>query len=289
MKSLKEALTEELGKNAAPRNKKELQRIIKDYVRGLKIKPGEEVDLNWINISKVDDLSMLFKDTKYIPIIDKWKINHVKKFEFMFQGNKVIKRSPWPVLASKLPAGECYRYMFFHCAALEEAPELPATTLTPWCYQGMFKGCISLKKAPELPATKLAEGCYCSMFDTCPALQELPELPATKLAPDCYCSMFAACKFETAPELPATKLAKGCYDSMFCLCPNLKLVPALPATVLPDECYIQMFLDCPRLVGFEQELPTPTSVGDKSCFRMFDNTPMDKYKIPDWMDQAKNY
>ena len=88
----------------------------------------------------------------------------------------------------------CYRYMFYGCANLTQAPELPATTLANYCYSSMFSRCYNLTQAPELPATTLAGNCYSSMFDGCPSLTQAPELPATTLTNYCYSSMFYGCK-----------------------------------------------------------------------------------------------
>ena len=57
--------------------------------------------------------------------------------------------------------------MFFDCTSLEQAPELPATTLASSCYYHMFTYCTLLEHAPELPATTLASSCYYHMFDGC--------------------------------------------------------------------------------------------------------------------------
>ena len=57
--------------------------------------------------------------------------------------------------------------MFYGCAGLTKAPELPATTLAISCYNGMFSDCTGLTKAPELPATTLAISCYNGMFYGC--------------------------------------------------------------------------------------------------------------------------
>ena len=38
----------------------------------------------------------------------------------------------------------CYQYMFYDCASLVTAPELPAITLANYCYQNMFNNCTSL-------------------------------------------------------------------------------------------------------------------------------------------------
>ena len=87
----------------------------------------------------------------------------------------------------------CYQYMFYNCAGLTTAPELPETTLARYCYAAMFGGCTSLTKAPELPATNLADHCYSYMFRGCENLTELPALPATTLADSCYYYMFYDC------------------------------------------------------------------------------------------------
>ena len=118
----------------------------------------------------------------------------------------------------------CYNSMFFHCASLTQAPELPATTLANGCYNGMFDGCASLTQAPELPATTLANACYQYMFSNCISLTQAPELPATTLANGCYLGMFHTCTSLTqVPEFPATTLADSCYKEMFWGCENLKL------------------------------------------------------------------
>lgn len=87
----------------------------------------------------------------------------------------------------------CYRYMFFNCANLTTAPDLPATTLADSCYQYMFFGCTSLTTAPALPATSLAQYCYETMFKNCTSLTTAPALPATRLDTYCYGSMFSGC------------------------------------------------------------------------------------------------
>jgi hypothetical protein len=83
--------------------------------------------------------------------------------------------------------------MFEDCFSLQNAPELPATTLASGCYQYMFYGCESLTTAPELPATTLANSCYGFMFEGCSSLTTAPELPATTLATSCYSAMFQGC------------------------------------------------------------------------------------------------
>ena len=116
----------------------------------------------------------------------------------------------------------CYASMFYNCASLVKAPELPATTLANYCYNSMFFGCTSLTTTPALPATTLANYCYSSMFYNCTSLI-------------------------TAPALPATTLANSCYYGMFYNCISLTTIPSLPATTLFDKCYQDMFRDCGKI------------------------------------------
>ena len=163
-----------------------------------------------------------------------------------------------------------FEEMFYGCTSLENAPELPETTLGVSCYYNMFHGCTSLKAAPELPATTLASSCYQSMFNGCTSLKTAPKLPATTLVPGCYSNMFRGCtSLETAPELPATKLANSCYQYMFYGCTSLKTAPELPATTLFYSCYSNMFNGCTSLET-APELPA-TTIDGFSCEWMFKN------------------
>ena len=83
--------------------------------------------------------------------------------------------------------------LFYDCAVLTSAPELPATQLASYCYFRMFNGCSSLEKASDLPAEKLAASCYVGMFSRCSSLEKAPKLPATQLASYCYNLMFRNC------------------------------------------------------------------------------------------------
>ena len=75
--------------------------------------------------------------------------------------------------------------MFMNCISLNDAPELPATTLAKNCYGSMFHGCTSLTKAPELPATTLADYCYSYMFRECTSLNYIKCLATNISATGC--------------------------------------------------------------------------------------------------------
>lgn len=167
-------------------------------------------------------------------------------FYCLFNSCAALKQAP--TLPATTLAEDCYYSMFKGCTSLVQAPELPATTLDEYCYYRMFQGCTSLTTAPELPATTLADYCYTYMFYGCSKLTQAPALPATTLGNDCYDSMFRDCSSLTkAPELPATTLAAHCYSDMFYGCTNLTTAPALPATTLVSYCYYEMFKRCTNL------------------------------------------
>ena len=152
----------------------------------------------------------------------------------------------------------CFVNLFYDCASLATAPELPATTLAYGCYEYMFRGCTSLTTAPALPATTLSDYCYYTMFQGCTALVTPPELPATTLGTYCYQYMFRGCTSLTAaPALPATVLKNYCYSYMFYGCTALTTAPELPATTLFNYCYQYMFRDCISLTT-APELPATT-------------------------------
>ena len=171
----------------------------------------------------------------------------------MFTGCTSLNQAP--ELPATTLANSCYSYMFYGCTSLVQAPELPATALANYCYSYMFKGCTSLTQAPELPAATLANHCYGAMFSKCASLTQAPELPAMTLADGCYKSMFSNCTSLTqAPNLPATTLVNNCYGYMFYGCVSLNQAPDLPATTLADYCYWEMFRDCTSFVR-APELP----------------------------------
>ena len=161
-------------------------------------------------------------------------------------------------------ANYCYRYMFYGCTSLTQAPALPATTLTFSCYHYMFQGCTSLTQAPSLPATTLAEYCYSYMFRECTSLTQAPALPAITLAGNCYSYMFRGCTGLTqAPALPATTLADNCYGYMFYGCTSLTQAPALPVTTLATSCYASMFYGC---TGLTQAPSLPATTLAEYCY-----------------------
>lgn len=159
-----------------------------------------------------------------------------------------------------------FDHLFYNCANLTAAPEMPAMTLAQCCYLSMYEGCTGLTSAPTLPATTMASQCYESMFASCSSLTSTPALPATTLANECYSYMFWGCSHLTnVSALPATTLAEKCYLAMFEYCTRLTTAPYLPANTLVNSCYKNMFYGCTYLnkvaVGFNnwESSLTPTT------------------------------
>ena len=69
---------------------------------------------------------------------------------------------------------------------------LPALTLRDYCYRAMFSWCTYLEEAPQLPSTTLAKGVYWYMFERC-AITTAPDLLAETLVAECYGNMFINC------------------------------------------------------------------------------------------------
>ena len=148
----------------------------------------------------------------------------------------------WEYYKTVDPQNARFCFLFYSCAALTSAPELPAKTLANYCYYHMFEGCTSLTSAPELKATTLEKSCYSSMFYGCTSLTSAPKLKATTLAASCYSRMFYGCtSLTSAPELKATTLAASCYSRMFYGCTKLStvtmLAPSDQISKKSDCCY----------------------------------------------------
>ena len=63
-----------------PKTKDELKKIIEDTIK----EQGFKCDLNFIDTSKIIDMSFLFYDTKFNGDISKWDVSNVKDMRYMF-------------------------------------------------------------------------------------------------------------------------------------------------------------------------------------------------------------
>lgn len=170
-----------------------------------------------------------------------------------------------PALPAMTLSTYCYNYMFYYCQALTTAPELPATTLANGCCQYMFYGCRTLTAAPDLPALTLPFKAYYYMFYGCNALKEAANIAAVNITGNQCCQhMFRSCTgLLTAKVPPATQLTgTNCYHSMYYGCTNLVNVPSyLPATKLSSGCYNEMFRGCSKLTTVPSGFLPVTSFG----------------------------
>ena len=67
-----------------PENKKELIKIINDTIE----KEGPNCDLNFIDTSKIDDMSALFYSSKFNGDISNWDVRNVNDMSTMFAYSK---------------------------------------------------------------------------------------------------------------------------------------------------------------------------------------------------------
>ena len=67
-----------------PKNKKELIDIIKDTIA----KAGPNCDLNFIDTSKIDDMSALFYSSEFNGDISNWDVSNVTTMAAMFANSK---------------------------------------------------------------------------------------------------------------------------------------------------------------------------------------------------------
>ena len=115
MKSLKSYIQEKLiikksnnNYKYFPKTKKELKDIIIKRIKA----EGNEVDLNDIDVSKITDMSELFRETDFNGDISSWDVSNVNDMSGMFWVCKSFNQdiSNWDV--SKVTD---MRYMFFGC------------------------------------------------------------------------------------------------------------------------------------------------------------------------------
>ena len=82
MKRLKEYITlneSEVG-SLKPTNKNELKKLIDQRIK----EQGPKCDLNDIDVSRVTDMSDLFRDSPFNGDISKWDVSNVKDMRYMF-------------------------------------------------------------------------------------------------------------------------------------------------------------------------------------------------------------
>ena len=87
MLSFREFLNETSGAartTVQPETKEELMKIIKDTIK----EQGNKCDLNFIDTSKITDMSRLFRDSKFTGDISKWDVSNVVDMNRLFRDSK---------------------------------------------------------------------------------------------------------------------------------------------------------------------------------------------------------
>lgn len=104
-------------------------------------------------------------------------------FHNFFMTSNVVSAKNLVLPVTNLTA-HCYRAMFANCGYLEEAPELPSSSMQERCYSYMFQNTL-ISKAPILPAETLAVQCYMGMFEGCSNLDYIECMAVNTSAKEC--------------------------------------------------------------------------------------------------------
>ena len=87
-------LNEEVKTTIQPKTRDELKKIIEDTIK----EQGYDCDLNFIDTSKITDMSKLFSESKFNGDISKWDVSNVKDMRYMFCVSKFnVDISNWDV------------------------------------------------------------------------------------------------------------------------------------------------------------------------------------------------
>ena len=128
--------------NYFPKTKEELKNIIKQRIE----QEGNEVDLNNIDVSKITDMSGLFKDTNFNGDISNWDVSNVKDMNVMFYNCKEFNCdiSNWDVSNVTNMA-----YMFWDCKKFNQDISNWDVSKVKYVY-AIFRGCsIEQKYHPK--------------------------------------------------------------------------------------------------------------------------------------------
>ena len=73
-----------------PENKYELKDIIEDTIK----EQGFNCDLNFIDTSKITDMSALFSESKFNGDISQWNVSNVENMEYVFNHSPLEGNEP---------------------------------------------------------------------------------------------------------------------------------------------------------------------------------------------------
>ena len=86
----KYCLNESVKTTVQPENKYELKDIIEDTIK----EQGFNCDLNFIDTSKITDMSALFSDSGFNGDISKWNVSNVERMNDMICGSPLEGNKP---------------------------------------------------------------------------------------------------------------------------------------------------------------------------------------------------
>ena len=86
----KDFLNESVKTTVQPKTKDELKKIIADTIK----EQGNNCDLNFIDTSKITDMSELFYNTKFNGDISKWDVSNVEDMSHMFKHSSLEGNEP---------------------------------------------------------------------------------------------------------------------------------------------------------------------------------------------------
>ena len=157
--------------------KEELQEKIQEIIRKTHPKKGDTIDLNHLDVSRVEDMSKLFYDnkkhinfTKYNFDVSDWNVSNVKNMSFMFFG---CERFNCDLSRWKVPKVKAMHGMFFRCVSFN-------SDLSGWDVSNvedmnaMFSGCKNFNCDLSRWDVSKVTDMNC-MFDGCNRLKKIPD------------------------------------------------------------------------------------------------------------------
>ena len=88
--NFKYCLNKSVKTTVQPENKYELKDIIEDTIK----EQGFNCDLNFIDTSKITDMSALFSDSEFNGDISKWDISNVEDMKYVFNRSPLEGNEP---------------------------------------------------------------------------------------------------------------------------------------------------------------------------------------------------
>ena len=86
----KYCLNKSVKTTVQPENKYELKDIIEDTIK----EQGNNCDLNFIDTSKITDMSALFSDSEFNGDISKWDVSNVEDMKYVFNRSPLEGNEP---------------------------------------------------------------------------------------------------------------------------------------------------------------------------------------------------